>query len=323
MVRVRILTPLVLVPLAFALPHAAAGEIAPASTLEEDAPLYASSTRLDRIGRVVAPVTINGSGPFRLVVDTGASHSTFSPRLADALGLTPSLESPLLLNGVTGVAPVPTVLVKRIQAGEVLIEDVKVPVVWSTIMADADGILGVAGLRREKIFVDFRNDRIVITRSSDRLDTSGFVTIPARRVAGGLLQVLATINGVPARVVVDTGAERTLGNLALRRSLQRAAVKRKRDIKWAATRVFGATEDVAHGESSIATDIRIGEALISGADIVYGDFHIFKVWEMDRKPAVLLGMDVLGTVGAMVIDYGAREIHLDLRKIAPSARQDP
>src|SRR5688572_17412347 len=45
-------------------------------------PLFASPTRIDRIGRIVAPVYINGQGPFRLVVDTGASHSTVSPQLA-------------------------------------------------------------------------------------------------------------------------------------------------------------------------------------------------------------------------------------------------
>src|SRR5918993_608268 len=38
-------------------------------------PRYVAPTRRDRIGRVWAPVYINGQGPFRLVLDTGANRT--------------------------------------------------------------------------------------------------------------------------------------------------------------------------------------------------------------------------------------------------------
>ena len=38
-------------------------------------PRYVAPTLRDRIGRVWAPVYINGQGPLRLVLDTGASTS--------------------------------------------------------------------------------------------------------------------------------------------------------------------------------------------------------------------------------------------------------
>ena len=41
-------------------------------------PEYATPTRLDRVGRVVTPVVINGRGPFRFVLDTGANRSVLS-----------------------------------------------------------------------------------------------------------------------------------------------------------------------------------------------------------------------------------------------------
>jgi hypothetical protein len=43
-----------------------------AVTAEE--PRFVAPTRRDRIGRILAPVLVNGQGPFRLVLDTGASH---------------------------------------------------------------------------------------------------------------------------------------------------------------------------------------------------------------------------------------------------------
>jgi predicted aspartyl protease len=277
----------------------------------ESTPLFASPTRIDRIGRVVAPVIIDGKGPFRLVVDSGASHSTFSPKLVTTLGLDPSHDSPLLLNGVTGVAQVPTVTVGRIQAGDMVVQNAQVPVVSSSIMAEADGILGVAGLRKERILVDFRRDRIVITRSSRSIDTDGFLRIRGNEVAGGLLAVNARIGGVLARAVIDTGAERTLGNAALRDALR--ARQRGRDSRWSTTSVYGATTEVASGELSVAPPVKLGPAVISGAEIVFGDFHIFKVWDLDSRPAALIGMDVLGTVEAMVLDYARRELYLDVQ----------
>src|SRR3982074_3598920 len=73
--------------------------------------VFAVPTRIDRIGRVLAPVKINDQGPFRFIVDTGASHSTISPRLAAALGLDPADEVRMRVNGITGTADVPSVSV--------------------------------------------------------------------------------------------------------------------------------------------------------------------------------------------------------------------
>jgi predicted aspartyl protease len=269
-------------------------------------PLFASPTRIDRIGRIVAPVYINGQGPFRLVVDTGASHSTVSPQLAQKLGLEPAPDSRIMLNGVTGVEEVPAVRLDVIRAGDLVIQNAQAPVVLSTVMAGAEGILGVAGLRRERIFVDFRNDRIVISRSRGTEDLSKYLKVRGRLVAGGLLEVDARIGDVPARAIIDTGAERTLGNLALRDALR----KRNQNTQTTLTRVYGTTADVSSGEQEVAPPIVLGTAALSQVTVVYGDFHIFKVWGFDSRPAVLIGMDVLGTVDALVIDFRRRELHL-------------
>jgi len=37
--------------------------------------VYVAPTRPDRIGRIMAPVMINGRGPYAFIVDTGASRS--------------------------------------------------------------------------------------------------------------------------------------------------------------------------------------------------------------------------------------------------------
>src|SRR5512137_267770 len=79
-------------------------------------PRYVAPTTRDRIGRIWAPVLINGKGPFRLVLDTGASHSAITQRVADEVGLPISTKA-ARLRGVTGSAVVSTVKADSLEFG--------------------------------------------------------------------------------------------------------------------------------------------------------------------------------------------------------------
>src|SRR4030095_13036457 len=93
-----------------------------AGSLSAPAPLFAAPTRVERIGRVMTAVKVNGKGPYRFVIDTGASRSTLAPHLAKALGLTVPNGRRVVLNGVTGAAEVPTVIVDTIEIGALKFE---------------------------------------------------------------------------------------------------------------------------------------------------------------------------------------------------------
>jgi predicted aspartyl protease len=265
-----------------------------------EAELFATPTRLDRIGRIVVPVTINGLGPFRFIVDTGASHSTVSPDLARKLRLPASGELSIEVNGITGTALVPGVRVDRLEAGDWSVRDSDFPVVWAPLMAGADGILGAAGLKEQRLFVDFLHNRVVITRATRTGTPAGFMKIPATRLKGGLICVGAVIGGVRVRAVIDTGSERSLGNLALQRALSArsgvASLKKQ-------TNVYGATDTVVSGDAQVAPTIAISDIRITDVTITYGDFHIFQVWSMQEEPALIIGMDILGTLQSMAIDF--------------------
>ena len=49
-------------------------------------PRYVAPTLRDRLGRIWAPVYLNGKGPFRLVLDTGASSSAIISESRDGSG---------------------------------------------------------------------------------------------------------------------------------------------------------------------------------------------------------------------------------------------
>jgi predicted aspartyl protease len=301
-------TALIVVLMAWLPCHVAASPTAliPEAELADQEPLFASPTRLDRIGRIVAPVLINGQGPFRLVVDTGASHTTISPALAARLGLLALPDSTVMLNGVTGAEMVPAVTLDRVQAGDLIVEGARAPVITTDIMAGADGILGVAGLKRERITVDFREDRITISRSKGNRGTSDMLRIPAIRLSGGLLMVVARVGGVRVQAIIDTGAERSLGNAALREALR----NRNKLDSPRFTSVFGTTAAITQGELRGIPKVVMGDTTISDMDLVFGDFHIFKAWDLEGRPAMLIGMDVLGGVQQLIIDFYRREVYV-------------
>jgi predicted aspartyl protease len=275
---------------------------------DPDEPLFAVPTQRDRIGRILAPVMINGKGPFRLIIDTGANHSTVSPHMLEKLGLVPEPENDRIVHGVTGSARVPAVLVDRLESGLLVVEQAYVPVIGSAMTAEADGILGVAGLRNARIIVDFRRDKVSITRSRPRDDMGGeYLIIEAGRMPDGVLAVDASVRGVRARAIIDTGAERTLGNLVLREAIR--AKRRDRSTPRSAD-VYGATPEVYVGESVYAPAIRLGEVTVSGVDIIYGDFPIFKAWDLDQRPAMLIGMDILGVADTLVIDFSRMQVRV-------------
>jgi predicted aspartyl protease len=271
------------------------------------AELYAVPTTADRAGRILAPVEINGRGPYRFILDTGANSSALAPRVAEALALPAAQSAVLGVHGVTGMANLPAVWVEKIQAGEIAFEQLAVPVLGSTVFAEADGILGVDGLQDARIEVDFTRNRVSISRSTGRRDRDGALLVRAELRHGGLLLVDGKVGRIPVKALIDTGAERSLGNMALYDEL---ASRSRRPSEVVSTTVAGATPGLVTGTSLRTPTVRIGEARLRNMVVTFGDLHVFKVWGLTEEPALLIGMDLLGTLQRFVVDYPRREFLL-------------
>jgi predicted aspartyl protease len=290
--------------------HAATqGQDGPAAeTVQAPEASWAFPTELDRIGRILAPVYVNGQGPFRFVLDTGANRSVLSPRLVELLGLTLEAGISINVHGVTGNAVMPAVHVDRIEAGGlVLAQDQNVPVLPPSVLAGADGILGIDGLGRARVDVDFREDRVTIEPSQGRRAEPGMLTIAAELRHQGLLMTGARVGRLRVHAIIDTGAERSLGNLSLRRGL---LLRPRKPAENAGTKVMGATPEIGEGTSLHVPRIRVGEAELNNLTVTFGDLYVFRVWDVEDQPTLLIGMDLLGTVERLVIDYRRREIQL-------------
>ena len=122
-------------------------------------PRYVAPTLRDRIGRAWAPVYINGQGPLRLVLDTGASASAVTALAAERLGLSVAGARTVLLRGVTGAKEVPVIEVDRIEFGDLTVEPAKLLVI-DDAFGGAEGVLAGRGLNDRRIQIEFHKDHI-------------------------------------------------------------------------------------------------------------------------------------------------------------------
>ncbi|GAC1453654.1 MAG: hypothetical protein PVSMB6_08420 [Steroidobacteraceae bacterium] len=282
----------------------------PEVTVARDEPKFVAPTRRDRVGRIWAPVMIDGRGPFRLVLDTGASHSALIQHTADALREPPAGEM-TLVTGVTGSATVPTVHVGSMEVGELLLGPTFRPVV-ADVFGGAQGVLGREGLAGMRIFADFRHDRLTITRSRNQHAGYDYTVVPLRVVHDGLLMADVLVGRVRTHAIIDTGAEQTVGNVALRSALLHSAGfgLKHQDI-------IGVTLDVQSGDNVATPPILLGKMTLAGVRVTFGDMYLFQHWDMTHEPTLLVGMDILGSFEALVIDYRTHQLELRAREVRP------
>lgn len=301
-------------PLAAIVGAAAAAEELPAPggasplpeiTITAPEPRYVAPTLRDRIGRIWAPVYIDGQGPFRLALDTGASRSAIVPRVVAQLGLVIDPAARIALRGITGAAEVPFVNVARLEIGDLAAERQKLLVV-ADAFGGADGVLATRTLGDRRILAEFRKDRIEIARSRNQRAPPGFAVLRIRFVHGRVPVIEARIGAVRAKAIIDTGAQQTTGNLALRAAL----LSRRQNSAGVVEGVVGVTGDVQEGLNVAAPPITLGDLTVRNAHITFVDLFIFEHWRLLDEPAILIGMDVWGVLDTMILDYRRRELQL-------------
>lgn len=275
----------------------------PEVVVEANEPKYVAPTLRDRIGRIWAPVLINGKGPFRLVLDTGASHSAIIGRVATSLGMNNQTGN-IVVRGVTGSAIVPALRVDRMEVGAVLIEPSTLPIV-ADVFGGAEGVLGREGMPDKRIYADFTKDLLTISRSHRERAPPGFSVVPLKLIRGGLLTTEIRIGSIRAMAIIDTGGQQTVGNLALLDALKKYPPKDS-----AMEDIIGVTLDVQPGNTVSTPPMDIGTLKLRGVRVTFADMYLFDHLKLTHEPTIFLGMDVLGSFEVLVIDYRMREMQI-------------
>jgi hypothetical protein len=289
-------------------PAGGAAADVPEVTVEAPEPRYVAPTRRDRIGRIWAPVYLNGRGPFRLVLDTGASHSAVIAEVAAALGLSLSSSEHQILRGVTGSREVTTIPIDSLVVGDLEQHPGRLPVITDAL-GGAEGVLGAEGLTDKRIVIDFRHDAISIRRSHSERPEPGMVRVPFRVVRGLITVSDARFGDIHVRAIIDTGGQVTIGNPRLRDEL----LQMYREGRGAPDTITGATDDVQDANRMHAPKIVLGGLTLREVELTISDLYIFQYWKMSSEPAVMIGMDLLGLLDTLIIDYKLHELQIRLR----------
>jgi predicted aspartyl protease len=272
-------------------------------TISAPEPRYVAPTRRDRIGRIWAPVYLDGKGPFRLVLDTGASHSAVTAQVADAMGAQARTGSTVRVHGDTGTAIVPVIRVDELLVGDLALRPAKLPVVLD-VFGGADGVLGNEGLHDKRIVIDFKRDSISIKRSRRERSVYGYSTVPFTLAQDYLPIIEARVGSISVKAIIDTGAPDSLGNMALLNALK------PRLGDTTDTEIQGVTLDVEHGYRARGATIYFQDMQVRKVTLSFADVYIFQHWRMTREPAIMIGMDVLGVMDQIIIDYKTRELQI-------------
>jgi hypothetical protein len=137
------------------------------------------------------------------------------------------------------------------------------------------------------------------------------VDVPFYAINNTLVVVSAMIGDVRTKAIIDTGGQTTIANLALQRAL---ASRHSFDFRGRPDQIVGATKDVQNGEILAMPPIHFGTIQIEDSGVTFGDLYIFKQWNLEHQPAILIGMDALGLLDTLVIDYRRHELQMRMAR---------
>jgi len=257
--------------------------------------------------RLTVPVRLSGYGPFRFLVDTGSDRTAISRQLAGRLGLPSGANASV--HSITGVTTVSTTDLPSLQLTRKPIKISGAPLLEGVDIG-ADGIIGVDSLRSQSVLFDFEKQTLSIVPSERATlrEEPGAIVVEATRRNGRLIMTDAKADGHPVNVVIDTGAELTIGNEALRRQLvDRGLVDPMQKVQ-----MLSVTGALLTGDYMFVRELDIGGLTLRNLAVVFADAHSFKELKLDREPALLLGMNAIRAFKKVSIDFANRKFRVVL-----------
>ena len=258
----------------------------------------------ERYRRLTVPVTIGGRGPFRFLIDTGAQATVVSRDLADRLALND--RSPATLVGMASRRPVETTPIYDVGLGSRSFYIRSAPVVETANIGGADGILGLDSLQDQRVLLDFVRQEIAIADADELGGNRGYeIVVKARNRLGQLIITEARLDGIRIAVVVDSGAQGSIGNPALQERFRRSR-------QMGETEVTDINGVVMSGAVKLANDLEIGRARLQNVPIMFADSPTFHALGLADQPALMLGMSELKLFRRVAIDFKTRRVLFDL-----------
>jgi len=276
---------------------------------DEDFPDTNLGLKESRFEHMLAPVSVNGRGPFNFLLDTGANTSCVSHKLMEKLSLVPGEMA--RVHTVVGVRERPIVMLDELQVGPRNRKRVRAPAL-PIKGSEVDGVLGVDWLKGQRLVLDFKNRSLQITKSQrDDSKPGKVVVVPARRRHGQLTIVDADLSGKRISAIIDSGAQGTLCNGKLRDLVRAAEARKGKREPPRFVRMETLAGESFTGESLFLPFLRLGGLHLGNVPVTYADMHVFDIWDLKDTPALVLGIDLLSQFELVAMDFGRSQVRFD------------
>jgi predicted aspartyl protease len=277
------------------------------SASQDNLPVAAST---DTANHLTVNVQIDGHGPYRFVVDTGADRSVLAAEVSVELRLLHGQR--VLMEGAVREVATDTVLIEEFSIGSIKCRHRMVPILPRS-MLQADGYLGLDALDGHRVIFDFKNRTLQLSAPRSRIGAvllrPNETRIRATGSSGHLRAVDCIVDGVAATAFIDTGAELSAANSLL---LSALAARKPTIYQPRAITLTDVTGGEISGNVAIVDKIQLQDVQFTNCPLVIADFRIFDVWGLHQQPAVLIGMNFLRQFSKVSIDYGLKELRFDL-----------
>lgn len=280
-----------------------------AEPAEADVPAIIEQFSIDRSDRMTVQVQVNGSEAVPFIVDTGAERTVIANDLAHKLAL--EAGPTLTLATISGRTKVNSFFIDRLTTAAVDLQGLEAPGLERSNLG-AYGLLGIDSLEENRVLLDFANQKMDVlpsrrTRGKTKLE-NGMIVVTAKKKAGRMIISSAKIDGIKVDIILDTGAQSSMANLALRDKLRR----RHRTVDFIPVKMRSVTGSILTGEYTQLKEIEVGGLTINDLPITFAENYAFTALSLQDRPAILLGMDALKLFDRVLIDFGNRRVGFDL-----------
>jgi predicted aspartyl protease len=258
--------------------------------------------------RLTIDVALNGKGPFRFLVDSGADRTVVGRNLAAQLALEagPNVRVVTMADS----SDVQTVRVASLGMGRSSVDGLTAPALAEEHLG-AQGILGIDALAEQRVSLDFDARRITIqNRRVPIVSDPDEIVVVARRRNGQLIITRAAAAGNPVYAIIDTGSEITLGNSALRQRIFGS----RRPLKAVPIEITAVSGQKITADLVVLPEVQVGDITLTDVPIAFADVPPFALFGLERQPSMLLGTDLLRAFKRVSLDFAARRVRFQVRR---------
>ena len=279
-----------------------------AATIDDDLSIEGAdiSAKTDTT-RMTVETMVNGQGPYRFVVDSGADSSVVGSKLAKSLGL--AAGRPAVLHSITSTDVVGRVKVDELAFGLNRATNLVLPALDERDLG-GDGLIGIDALANQRLMLDFEKRVIKVEEAGSSIGiASPDNVVSARRRSGQLILTQVHALSLPIQAMIDTGSEVTIGNSALRDILLPGNQE-----KFSNARLTGVTGVSMKIQIARIAELKIGSITLTSIPIAFADVPPFALFGLDKEPAILIGTDLMSVFRRVSLDFRDRKVRFQLRR---------